>query len=424
MATINAASASQAAVEAAIAAASAGDTVAVPAGSATWAGLAIAKAIHLQGAGVGVTNITLGNNNSVTKQAAGVTRVSGFSFSRSGDVNKAINIYGEWKTAKPIIFNGNRFDNDTCAVFRVEVVGGFIFADNDVYGDWDSSFLQLKKPGSTTESWLADHTMGTADTNGEWNIYVEGNYFYGNTNQGIDADDGARLVFRYNICDYFTVNSHGLDTSATGLRHFEVYSNTFRNDAAGGHTGGTTINDISNQNWVVWVRGGTGVIYNNTLENIANSYWGYGKTELLLDIRAVQDNTGASYGHFTDGRAKYSSGQGTYPRQHQIGQNWSLALSNSVGINGGVGDYFTDPVYVWGNTGSGANAQGGFLAAGGGSWEGASQASYLVEGRDYYNDGTQRPDYTAYTYPHPLLAGDTGGVILPAPAWFRAQMGA
>lgn len=425
MATINAASASQANVEAAIASASAGDTVQVPAGSATWTGLALSKAITLKGAGIGVTTITLGNDNSITKQGAGVTRVRDFSFVRNnggGSAERAIFIYGAW-SARPVIVENNRFDTTVGATFRVEVVGGFIFANNSVYGDWDSSFLQLKKPGSTTESWLADDTLGDRDTDGEHNIYVESNYFYGHTNQGIDADDGARIVFRHNQCDYMTFNSHGLDTSATGLRHFEIYNNAFRNDSAGGHTGGTTNNDISNQNWAVWIRGGTGVIFDNVIDDIANSYWGYGKTEGLFDIRAVQDNTGASYGHYTDGRAKYSSGQGTYPRQHQIGQNWSLSLSNSVGINGGVGDYFTDPVYVWGNTGSGSNAQGGFKVLAGGSWEGASQASYLVEDRDYYNDGTERPGYAPYAYPHPILSGDSG-VVLPAPVWFRARMGA
>ena len=58
-ATINAASVSQADVAAAITSAANGDTVVMPAGSATWTtGLDIRKAITLKGAGIGATIIT------------------------------------------------------------------------------------------------------------------------------------------------------------------------------------------------------------------------------------------------------------------------------------------------------------------------------------------------------------------------------
>src|SRR2546429_1772660 len=58
-ATLNAASASYADVSAAVSAASSGDTVRVPAGSATWSSqLNISKGILLQGAGIGQTVIT------------------------------------------------------------------------------------------------------------------------------------------------------------------------------------------------------------------------------------------------------------------------------------------------------------------------------------------------------------------------------
>jgi hypothetical protein len=80
-ATITASSCSQSNVASAIAAASAGDIVQVPAGSCSWSGLSINKAIHLRGAGVGQTQITLTGSNTVSKQSNGVTRISRFSFS-------------------------------------------------------------------------------------------------------------------------------------------------------------------------------------------------------------------------------------------------------------------------------------------------------------------------------------------------------
>lgn len=411
---INAASCSEANVASAIAAAAVGDTVQVPAGSCTWSTLAIAKAVTIKGAGIGSTNITLGTGNTITKQAAGIIRIRDFSFSRSGggNGNYGFQVGGAWKSAEPIIVQANAFTVSGSGLFRVDVAGGFIFAGNTVTGAWDDSFLQMKNIGGLS-TWTSNSTMGTADTNGKWNLYIEGNTFTGGTNQGIDCDDAARCVFRHNVCNYMSFNSHGLDTSQVGVRHFEVYSNQFRNDSAGGWTGGTGGTDTSNQNWAIWIRGGTGVIYNNVIDDIANSYWGYGKSEAKFDIRAQQDNSGSGYGWFADGRAWYSAGQGVYPRQHQLAVSWDEALSNSVGINGGVGNYFIDPIYVWGNTGAGASG-GSFLDwANGGSW--GSQTGYFNAARDYVFGNTPKPGYTAYAYPHPLL----GGALLSAPTNLR-----
>jgi hypothetical protein len=399
--TVNAASASQADVAAAIAAANVGDTVQVPAGSGTWSTLQISKAVKIVGAGIGVTNITLGTGNGVTKQAAGITRLRGFTFNRSTGGNNVYGfiIDGAWTTAEPVIFEDCRFNVSGSGLFNPQIAGGLIIAKCSFYGLWDDSFLKLKKPVDS-ESWFANDTMGNRDTNGKLNIYFEDCYFYGGTNQGIDADDASRAVCRGCRFDYGSFNSHGLDTSAVGVRHFEVYDNAFRNNSAGGWTGSAAMSDISNQNWAIWIRGGTGVIYNNVIDDIANSYWGAGKSEAKFDIRAQQDNSGVSYGHFSDGRAKYSAGIGTYPRQRQLGQNWSNTLTNSVGLNGGVGDYFTDPIYAWGNTGAGTSG-GSFLSwANGGSW--GSQTGYFESGRDYVFGNTPKPGYTAYTYPHPL----------------------
>ncbi len=61
-ATVNASSCSQSSVATAISSAANGDVVQVPAGTCSWSGLSIAKPIHLKGAGVGQTNITVAGN--------------------------------------------------------------------------------------------------------------------------------------------------------------------------------------------------------------------------------------------------------------------------------------------------------------------------------------------------------------------------
>src|SRR4051812_10379427 len=70
-ATITASSCAQSNVSSAISAANVGDVIQVPAGSCSWSGLSINKAIHLRGAGIGQTRIALTGNNNVSKQAAG-----------------------------------------------------------------------------------------------------------------------------------------------------------------------------------------------------------------------------------------------------------------------------------------------------------------------------------------------------------------
>jgi len=373
-ATITATSCSQSSVAAAIASASIGDTIQVPAGSCSWSGLSIAKAVHLKGAGEGKTNITLTGSNSITKQSNGVIRVSSFSFSKSGGGNesKGWKIGGSWQNAEPVIFENNAFTISGSGMFLLEVAGGVIIANNAFSGGWDDSFIQPKDPGDSGGSWRTADTMGSRDTTGKRNLYIESNTFYGGTNQGIDCDDSSRCVYRYNTLTYSSFNTHGYATSSQGVRHFEVYNNRFI------HDGGTA--QIANQNWAIWIRGGTGVIFNNQIDNIAGSYWG-DKTELKLTIRGAED-----------ARPQGSCANVRYPVPRQLGQNH----------NGS--SYFTDPIYIWGNKGS--------LAIGDG-WDwgnpcGFSWGTFFQWGRDAVNNqsnGNGKPGYAPYTYPHPLLSG-------------------
>jgi hypothetical protein len=77
-----AASCSDTHIQAAIDAASDGDTVTVPAGNCDWSGdvtIPAAKGITLQGAGIGATNITDAHILLYTAAASAPTRITGFS---------------------------------------------------------------------------------------------------------------------------------------------------------------------------------------------------------------------------------------------------------------------------------------------------------------------------------------------------------
>ena len=370
---ITAVTCSQSDVTAAVTAASAGDTVIVPSGSCSWSGLSLSKAVTLQGAGIGLTNITLTGNNTVTKSAAGVIRIKAFSFSiaNGGNTNKGFTIQGSWKSAQPIVFQNNAFTTNGSGLFLVAVPGGLIVANNSFTGQWDDSFLQIKDPQDLQGSWHTADSMGAQDTSGTLNHYVETNTFVGGTNQGIDCDDACRMVYRYNTLTNSSFNSHGEDTSPNGLRHFEVYNNSF------GNTRDTS--QLANESQAVWIRGATGVIYNNFFANLAGNYWGT-KPEIRMNIRGAEDV-----------RPQGTCAQVSYPVPHQLGQN-----------NNGTSD-FTDPIYLWGNTGT-------IIISAGWNWGnpcGFTFTTFFQWGRDGVNPtgsgGSPKPGYVAFTYPHPLV---------------------
>jgi hypothetical protein len=378
-ATVNAASCSLTDVQAAIAAAQDGDTVAVPAGACTWSGnLALTKGIHLRGAGVANTRITMGGTISLTKHPTRRVELSGFLLSKSGGGNAAriLVVTGPW-SAQPPLIHDNTFQVNNSGAIRYETNGGVIYR-NTFVGTWDESAIQHKIV-TDTESWSTPDTFGTRDSSGARNLYVEDNVFRSMPNQATDFDDGSRVVFRYNELVNSSFNSHGLDTSPIGIRHFEIYRNNFRYP------------DINvNQNWHVWLRGGTGVVYDNSFDDINGQQWG-NKTEMLFSVRSVIDGG-------VEGCCR------TYPCKHQVGQNSSGTQQ------------FTDAVRFWNNAGTlnwGLNS----------SWSnscGGNMADFVQNGRDLVFGSTPKSGYTAYAYPHPLR---TPGATPPpaAPSALRAQ---
>lgn len=369
-AVINASSASQSDVASAISSASAGDIIMVPSGSANWSGLSIAKAVTLVGAGTNNTHITLTGNNTITKQSAGIVRITGFRFSKNsgGNESKGWTIGGTWPSTHPVVFQTNLFTISATGLFLLDVPGGVVFSRCRFIGAWDDSFIQPKTQ-SPQNSWSTADTFGDRDTDGRSNHYVEDCDFYGGTNQGIDADDNTRVVYRYNTLLYSSFNTHGMDTSPHGVRHFELYGNQFN------HDGGTA--DIANQNWSVWIRGGTGFIFSNHFANISGSWWG-DKPELKFSIRGAEDV-----------RPQGACGNVSYPVPRQLGQSHDGT------------SYTTDPIRWYGNTGT-------LAVSAGWNWGnpcGFDFNTFWQQNRDYVI-GTAKSGYTTYTYPHPATLTD------------------
>jgi hypothetical protein len=359
-ATINATNCNSSAVQSAISNAQAGDIVAVPAGNCSWSSFSIPGGVHVRGAGTGVTNVTVNGTVTINKHSSRSVELSGFSFTKRGGGNSAkmFRVTGAWQDEPPLIHD-NEFTVNDAAIFSYETNGGVVY-NNAFLGTLNDSALQHNMRDDTT-SWATPDTMGARDTSGKINLYIEDNTFEGMANQATDFGDGSRIVFRHNEMRHSSFNSHGLATSPVGIRHFEIYGNSFEYP-----------NSSVNQNWHIWLRGGTGVIYENNVDDIDGSQWG-NKQELLMSVRAAVDGAGA--GCCT-----------SWPCKHQVGQNHD---GNSQ---------YLDALTIWNNTGTLSHG----LNDGWANNCGQNMANYLQNGRDFVFAASAKSGYAPYAYPHPL----------------------
>ena len=369
-ATLTASSCSRADVSAAIASASAGDTVRVPAGNCSWSGGLSISGIQLVGAG-SATSGTVITSGQVTlnKHGSQYTRLSGFRFSGTDSHIVA----GGSAGGKPYIVDNNYVRSDVSGrAIQLTANGGLVHHNEFFASSWTNADV-FNVP--TGEDWSQGPTLGADDTTGERNIYLEDNTFTNITETAPDGDVGARLVIRRNTYVDSSIVFHGgypTDSSPNGgTRHFEVYNNTFRRSA----------NNVSINKWV-WVRGSTGVIANNVMDR-ADSPDGStypNKVEILLTV-------GCPTG---------------YPVQYQVGQSSRTPESSP-----------SRPLAIFGNTGGGTS-DSNFISIAGSSTAGPScgnAGSYIQQGRDFVMSNTW--GWRPYTYPHPLQSVQAGAPAAP-----------
>lgn len=416
-----AASASSTDVNACIALATTGDTVHFS-GFGTWASgsVSLTKAITLDGGSEASTTVdvtgTPGTTTfTITKQAAGLIRLSNITFAIANTASQtthAIEIDGPWLSALPVIFSHVTFNLADAGGPGIRTNGGVIFSyvTMNAGGTGVNNFLFTAKLVDGA-SWAAADSIGMNDTDGTKNIYIENSTFNGGTNGVWDCDDGCRIVDRHNTyIQSGGFNSHGWDTSPYGMRQFEIYDNTYSFTPPTDPTCSDHEAIVSNINQFIWIRGATGVIWGNSFDDIASMCWGV-KPEIRLSIRGVEDVR--TQGPWPFGTCMDVS----YPVPHALGQNYT-----------GVTE-FTDPIYLWNNSGP-------YSAASGFSWGnpcGFDWQTFFVSGRDFVltgvnlitvdsvstifdgAGGTPKPGYTPYTYPHPLVSASSSILsVLPA----------
>lgn len=460
--TIVAPSCSQDDVRDAIDAAEDGDTVLVPEGQSVWnycMEIDPMPSIFLLGAGAGRTVIV----NEVPRTGwkdtplwiTGIEpfRISGFTFKGgregTGDSYQGtIRIDGTCKSwridhcefdtlrARAVVTNGYTLGViDHCAFIARYAPN--ILVSHDAWGG--HSFGD--------GSWSDQLALGT-----EKAIYIESNSFVwdgvGHVFSCVDSNAGGRYVFRHNDVINSHVINHGTESGGR-LRScfsFEIYENTFDRQVSPGW-------------WTVFhCRGGTGVMFNNTITgnytslcHVANyrDYHGFhswgqcdGTSPYDLNDGAVYE-TGAHTGGNNETVLTCSGKQWQinewfgYSLHNTTQEKSSAITSNTATTITYVLDQYADPM-SW-DTGDDfvilraypcldqvGRSTGDLLynfdpplpmewprqasepfcewnnTINGFDKDIVSDSPHVLEGRDYLND-TERPGYAPYAFPHPLI---------------------
>ena len=440
--THTAASCSSANVQTAINAASAGDTVSIPAGSCTWSStVSITKPITLQGAGAGSTVITGATGQttpmisySPSPVSSTLMRVTGFTFNAnnnsqffqtsSNSINPIPRIRYDHNTLSNGVSNANE-------PFRV---------NGNVYGVIDSNTisgsLHLDRDGTQRAAWdNLTFTFGTSE-----NLYIEDNIYTGvpNNTPPVGAGWGSRYVFRYNTLtlldnQYPLLDYHGnQDSGVHGTMGVEIYGNLITCS-------------ISNSEAKIHARGGKSVVFWNKSNNC------YGMpislNEECPDNMSVTNYTSGLFSGASNGQPEHISD--TYVWNNRLGTTLNQpfldedccnqAVANGCGspnpncCYNGAGqpsikenvDWFKQATSFNGTAGIGCGTLAQMNAItptveGVGFWVTTQSCSSIdtanvganavapLSGTLYKNiGGIWTAYYTPYTYPHPLRTGDT-----------------
>ena len=514
-ATITAKSVSFADVSSAVASAKDGDTVTVPAGTATWTTpLIITNNIILQGAGTGATVIIDEVPGTASKQpletdevprtaskqsllraaprarvarpakARSLTpvrgrkqrsflisislardlpfRMTGFTFKGGTvDTQKAFN--GQIR----IDGNGHSFRVDHCTFDQLHGVSlatdGFLWGviDHCRFNTSGSHPIIVKHQTWNGKdkghgSWADDPHWGS-----ERFVFIEDNVFEDASphGTGIDSFEGARFVVRYNQFHNVRLTMHGTEGQGRGAKQAEEYNNSY-------------VFTISSQAGLI--RSGCIISHDNAWTNVAKGHvlqahrqfrfstrWGWANGQNPYDDNAPKETTGywetgthtGAKGAtvLTDSTKNWTPNQWYVPGVNYIVRNMTheaVATSESDKIQSfitantantitctfksnppltfntgdtyqiwkivhsldqpglGKGDLLaglpglparwprqvTEPCYSWNNTQAGEASN--FV----------SPEPSIKEDRDFFN-GTPKPGYKPYIYPHPLVSG-------------------
>ena len=317
--TVTAANATQAAVQNAMNAAASGAVVCVPAGTAAWTGTltfpSTNKDITLAGAGIGATVISCGSVNCWAMTNASNQRMTGFEFNWSGTSDLFLTIHGSVTNGKVFRLDHNKFNAPNTTWSIIDIAGGGPTAkhptglvDNNTFVNFSIHFngtnFSLVDGNTQHQLWSQPTTLGDfTDV-----VYVEDNAFTSTRTSGFqnfaDGNYAARWVWRFNTHNGHGtgVEIHSVQGANRAVRRWEVYGNSWSKSGSSFYP-------------VIFMRGGSGVVFDNTASA------DYGTTLLLDNVRSMGDpgdGVGACNG--TSPWDQNSAGLRGYACRDQIGR--------------------------------------------------------------------------------------------------------
>jgi hypothetical protein len=266
-ATNNAASCSFLDVTNAIAHSVYGDTVLLPAGTATWSNTVNMTGITLQGSGTNLTIIADGTAqfaylatlqlNVIANYPTRVTGIQFTIFTNSYNNYKGmIAVYGQQPTWRI----DNSFFNYTGAKSILVGDSSYGLIDHNYFAGNTKQYIEAFGTAYGDASWAAADTFGTTNT-----LVIEDNVFVDSNRFGsIDCDAGGRICVRHNTFTgtFFTVHGTESGLRYRGCRQLEVYNNSFYYPSFAPSDDFYTGCDI---------RGGAAMIFSNTFTGFNSS---------------------------------------------------------------------------------------------------------------------------------------------------------
>lgn len=425
-------------VAAAVADSTAGDTVGIPSGSFTWGTsgtpLSLNKAITLAGDGTSSTTITIATDaptwgtGIINISAAAVVKDFAVVQSTAGNPTTAFTAgtVNGWR-----ITNITHTSSSTAGYFLYASTYGLVDNCNITGGGGSDELILTRGP---TDSWQTASSLGTSSA-----VYIENCTFAG-SGYVSDFNSNSRAVVRFcTITGPIKIDAHGKasNSPARSARSTEVYNNTWT---------------YSSGYWTaIELRGGTGVVFDNTAAANSGATWfglveygclttstNWGVYQTPADY-PIDDQIGVGVDPKSGGSEPY------YIWQNTLGGNDWAPIGGSPVPDGAVSlyrtqtgnpaatftmlgdiivadrDFFRQTVGATfdgtGGIGRGTAAQMAAITpikTGVGFWvtdEGSWRDGYGgTSGRLYKWSGSAWVlHYTPYTFPHPLTGGGGGG---------------
>ena len=429
-----------------VAAATAGDTIMIPAapadpGYCDWGTNRLATTKSLKWIGAGTTQTIIkgkGVNYSglmavtarSTFEMSGIQWISSLTTSINGNAVMTINTAESGWRIHDCIFTYDQ-QGTTNGFGYIAITGQTYYGlvDRNIFNLVQITYIVTNINQAQT-AWQADAQWGTGNAN-----FIEHNKFYGGYAGAqypelVQSNSGARMTIRYNDFYNAAIQAHSAcEPTVRGMRSYETYNNYFHNT----HT---------NYNAYMRVRAGSFV---STRNKVAGTWFATFPGKITIDNRRSSfESYCTGWGGRCDGNSAYD-GNSENPAHGDTVDGWAcmdqIGRGKQTGVMGSGGTQASDPAYTWGNvTGqiclSGTakfgecDTEGGISActAGGGTCSAttlypnqvhntstANNSTYhLVKDRDYY-EGVEKDGWTPYTCPHPLAdPGEEGACTTDA----------